>query len=106
MPFILREVALAGANSVDAPLSLRQRAWAMLGEELDLAAFDEMSATVGLADETDIHQSTVSRHLSALERYGVVSVRKDGKSKHYQLQRDRVDLALKTVRNALGEDQP
>lgn len=50
MPFILRAATLTGANSVDAPLALRQRAWTMLGSQLDLAALDKMTATVGLSD--------------------------------------------------------
>lgn len=50
MPFILRDVTLTGANSVDAPLALRERAWAALAEELDLDALDAMTTTIGLAD--------------------------------------------------------
>lgn len=50
LPFILRAVTLAGANSVDAPLSMRKRAWALLGAELDLSALGRMSTAVGLDD--------------------------------------------------------
>ena len=50
LPFILRAVTLTGANSVDAPLPLRQRAWDLLGTELDLDALDGMSTTIDLAD--------------------------------------------------------
>lgn len=50
MPFILRAVTLTGANSVEAPLALRERAWTDLAAELDLAALDAMTATIGLDD--------------------------------------------------------
>ncbi|NUL44560.1 oxidoreductase [Cellulosimicrobium funkei] len=50
VPFILRGVTLTGANSVDAPRELRQRAWDALAAELDLEKLDEMTTTIGLAD--------------------------------------------------------
>lgn len=50
LPYILRGVTLAGANSVFAPRELRERAWAALEERLDLAMLDEMTTTIGLAD--------------------------------------------------------
>ncbi|AWT24931.1 Acrylyl-CoA reductase AcuI [Corynebacterium provencense] len=48
--FILRAVTLTGANSVDAPLALRERAWALLAETLDLPALDGLTETIGLGD--------------------------------------------------------
>ncbi|SDY70202.1 MDR family oxidoreductase [Herbiconiux ginsengi] len=53
MPFILRSVTLTGANSVEAPLALRQRAWADLAAELDLAVLDSMTTTIGLHEVLD-----------------------------------------------------
>lgn len=50
MPFILRAVTLTGANSVDAPLAARQRAWTRLAAELDLDQLDAMTHTIGLTD--------------------------------------------------------
>lgn len=50
MPFILRAVTLAGANSVEAPRESRQRAWDALAAELDLAALDGMTTTIGLSE--------------------------------------------------------
>ncbi len=50
LPFILRGVTLAGINSVECPLPLRERAWAALADELDPALLDSMTSTVGLAD--------------------------------------------------------
>ncbi|PPF89720.1 oxidoreductase [Subtercola sp. Z020] len=54
MPFILRSVTLTGANSVDAPLDLRERAWAALATNLDPQLLDALTTTVGLADVFDI----------------------------------------------------
>lgn len=53
MPFILRGVTLAGANSVEAPRELRQRAWDALAAELDLDTLDGMTTTIGLSDTLD-----------------------------------------------------
>lgn len=50
LPFILRDVTLAGANSVDAPRALRERAWAALAAESDLALLDDMTTTIGLGE--------------------------------------------------------
>lgn len=49
-PFILRGVTLAGVDSVYAPLALRQRAWARLGSDLDLAKL-ESATNVSTLDE-------------------------------------------------------
>ncbi|WP_440709157.1 MDR family oxidoreductase [Herbiconiux sp. YIM B11900] len=54
MPFILRSVTLTGANSVEAPLALRERAWAALASELDLAALDSMTETVPLSGALEV----------------------------------------------------
>lgn len=50
MPFLLRGITLTGANSVEAPIELRQRAWDALAAELDLERLDEMTEVIGLAD--------------------------------------------------------
>ncbi|WP_291050119.1 MDR family oxidoreductase [Herbiconiux sp.] len=54
MPFILRSVTLTGANSVEAPLALRERAWAALAAELDLDALDSMTETVPLTGALEV----------------------------------------------------
>ncbi|MEO6827060.1 MAG: MDR family oxidoreductase [Microbacteriaceae bacterium] len=53
LPFILRAVTLVGINSVDAPLALRERAWARLAADLDLALFAQLTRTIRLADVID-----------------------------------------------------
>lgn len=53
LPFILRQVTLAGVNSVDAPLPLRQRAWDALADELDLDLLDWLTTTIGLSEVID-----------------------------------------------------
>ncbi|MGU3646517.1 MDR family oxidoreductase [Microbacterium sp. C23T] len=50
LPFILRDVSLTGANSVDAPVALRQRAWGALATELDTDLLDAMTTTIRLGD--------------------------------------------------------
>jgi len=48
MPFILRNVALLGVDSVMAPLALRQQAWDRLARDLDPALLETMTSEVGL----------------------------------------------------------
>ena len=50
LPFILRGITLAGVNSVDAPLPLRERAWDALARELDTELLDSMTTSIGLAE--------------------------------------------------------
>jgi NADPH:quinone reductase-like Zn-dependent oxidoreductase len=54
LPFILRGVSLRGINSVDAPLGLRETAWARLASDLDLDLLDSLTTTVGLGDVTGV----------------------------------------------------
>jgi acrylyl-CoA reductase (NADPH) len=49
-PFILRNVTLAGIDSVMAPLALRQQAWDRLARDLDPALLDTMVTEIGLAE--------------------------------------------------------
>ena len=53
MPFILRSVALLGVDSVMAPLSLRQQAWARLAKDLDPALLQSMTTEIGLDEAID-----------------------------------------------------
>jgi acrylyl-CoA reductase (NADPH) len=48
MPFILRNVALIGVDSVMAPLSLRLEAWRRLADEIDLAKLESMTRIIPL----------------------------------------------------------
>lgn len=50
MPFILRGVTLAGINSVEAPLALREAAWGRLATDLGDRPLAAMSRTITLAD--------------------------------------------------------
>jgi len=50
MPFILRGVSLLGINSVEAPLPLREEAWARLSADLDLDLLDGLTEEIGLTD--------------------------------------------------------
>ena len=49
-PFILRGVTLAGIDSVMAPRSVRETAWARLAQDLDTAQLERITREVGLAD--------------------------------------------------------
>lgn len=49
LPFILRGVKLIGVNSVDAPLELREQAWATLAEHLNTQVLADMTETVTLS---------------------------------------------------------
>ena len=44
MPFILRDVTLAGVNSVLTPREKREEAWGRLGTDLDLAKLNSMTS--------------------------------------------------------------
>jgi len=49
LPFILRNVTLAGIDSVNAPQNVRQQAWARLAKDLDLKKLNSTIHTIGLA---------------------------------------------------------
>jgi len=49
-PFILRNVTLAGIDSVMAPLALRQQAWERLARDLDPTLLETMVTEIGLAE--------------------------------------------------------
>ncbi|MCO5218805.1 MAG: helix-turn-helix domain-containing protein [Thermomicrobiales bacterium] len=68
-----------------------------------LASGDEKYA-LQLADDAQVHQSTVSRHLAMLERAGAVEVRPEGKAKYYRLNSSRIRKALTIVGQALTAD--
>lgn len=50
LPFILRNVTLAGIDSVNAPQDVRLQAWARLAADLDLGKLARATQVVGLAD--------------------------------------------------------
>ncbi|MBN3785612.1 MDR family oxidoreductase [Burkholderia sp. Ac-20353] len=50
LPFILRNVTLAGIDSVNAPQDVRLQAWARLASDLDLDKLALTSESIGLAD--------------------------------------------------------
>ena len=50
MPFILRDVALAGVNSVLTPREKREEAWGRLATDLDLAKLNAMTSRARLED--------------------------------------------------------
>lgn len=65
LPFILRGIVLAGGNSVDAPRAVREAAWQLLDEHLDLELLHSITETVPLAEVAD-----AARELRAGARHG------------------------------------
>ena len=55
-PFILRNVTLAGIDSVNVPIAKREGAWARLARDLNLAKLEQMTSEVGLAEVTVVAQ--------------------------------------------------
>lgn len=49
-PFILRGITLCGIDSVMAPMAKREKAWARLAKDLDLAKLDAMTSRATLKD--------------------------------------------------------
>lgn len=58
MPFILRDVTLAGIDSVMAPRAKREEAWQRLATDLDLAKLDRMTTRATL-DEVPRHAGEI-----------------------------------------------
>ncbi|MBY5410642.1 oxidoreductase [Rhizobium leguminosarum] len=54
LPFILRNVTLAGIDSVNSPQSVRLKAWSRLARDLDLNKLARTTKVIGLADVTDV----------------------------------------------------
>lgn len=54
LPFILRNVTLAGIDSVNAPQEVRIEAWSRLARDLDLGKLARTTHVVGLAEVPDI----------------------------------------------------
>lgn len=54
LPFILRNVTLAGIDSVNAPQSIRVKAWSRLARDLDLDKLARTTKIVGLAEVPDV----------------------------------------------------
>lgn len=54
MPFILRGVTLYGIDSVMAPLTIRERAWARLATDLDASLLETVASDINLADAASV----------------------------------------------------
>ncbi len=54
LPFILRNVTLAGIDSVNAPQEVRVEAWLRLARDLDLGKLAHATRVVGLADVPEV----------------------------------------------------
>ncbi|OFC71407.1 MDR family oxidoreductase [Alteromonas confluentis] len=54
LPFVLRNVTLAGIDSVNAPQTLRQQAWDRLAKDLDLNKLNSTITTIGLSQVDEV----------------------------------------------------
>ncbi|MET4575446.1 acrylyl-CoA reductase (NADPH) [Ottowia thiooxydans] len=54
LPFILRNITLAGIDSVNAPQPVRLQAWSRLAKDLDLGKLAQSTRLIGLADVPDL----------------------------------------------------
>ncbi|WP_198085850.1 MDR family oxidoreductase [Variovorax sp. E3] len=54
LPFILRNVTLAGIDSVNAPQPVRLQAWSRLASDLDLEKLARTTRVIGLAEVPDV----------------------------------------------------
>jgi acrylyl-CoA reductase (NADPH) len=54
LPFIMRNVTLAGIDSVNAPQEVRVEAWSRLARDLDLEKLVQTTQVVGLAEVPDV----------------------------------------------------
>lgn len=54
LPFILRNVTLAGIDSVNAPQQVRVEAWSRLARDLDLKKLARTTKVIGLAEVPDV----------------------------------------------------
>ncbi|MBA0436218.1 oxidoreductase [Stenotrophomonas maltophilia] len=59
IPFILRNVTLAGVDSVNAPQDVRQRAWDRLATDLDLQKLESTVQQIGLAEVLDVYEQII-----------------------------------------------
>jgi acrylyl-CoA reductase (NADPH) len=59
LPFILRNVTLAGVDSVNAPQAVRQRAWDRLATDLDPQKLESTVQLIGLAEVLDVYDQII-----------------------------------------------
>jgi acrylyl-CoA reductase (NADPH) len=60
LPFILRNVTLAGIDSVNAPKSVRLQAWSRLASDLDLDKLARTTRVVGLAEVPEVARQALA----------------------------------------------
>ncbi|NHT75617.1 acrylyl-CoA reductase (NADPH) [Rhizobium sp. PP-F2F-G38] len=63
LPFILRNITLAGIDSVNAPQTVRLEAWSRLARDLDLAKLARTTTVIGLAQVPGVAESILGGHV-------------------------------------------
>lgn len=78
-----------------------------LGSPIRLMIFyalsDQPRYVTDLAEELNLPQPTVSRHLKVLRERGLIAARRDGPAVYYTLTDDRVMQALELMRDVLRD---
>jgi acrylyl-CoA reductase (NADPH) len=64
LPFILRNVALLGVDSVQCPAKLRARAWSRLGSDLDLAQLDSITTLQPLSNAPELGKQILAGQIA------------------------------------------
>lgn len=94
-------IATDGMRLAEAVSLMRALSDAAAFSLVQVLAHQEELYALELAEEAGIHQSTVSRQLAVLERNGIVTVRREGKAKYYRLRPERIDTAMRVIRESL-----
>ncbi|NHT75792.1 acrylyl-CoA reductase (NADPH) [Rhizobium sp. PP-F2F-G38] len=63
LPFILRNITLAGIDSVNAPQAVRLQAWERLGRDLDLKKLARTTTVIGLEQVPAVAESILGGHV-------------------------------------------
>ena len=60
LPFILRNITLAGIDSVNAPQPARLQAWSRLARDLDLQKLERTTQVIGLAEVPEVARQVLA----------------------------------------------
>ena len=63
LPFILRNLALYGVDSVHAPMALRREAWSRLARDLDPARLESMVREIRLSEVIGMAPEILAGHV-------------------------------------------
>jgi len=106
LPFILRDVTLAGVNSVLTPREKREEAWGRLASDLDLAKLNSMTSRARLDDvpalAAEVLAGKTRGRWSSISEHRWRATANIGR--HYLLDRFRLDIELPETRQGTARD--